>query len=137
MTAPRLRVLMGSSIAMGPGKADLLQAIADQGSITRAARHMGMSYRRAWLLVETMNLCFRAPLVEASRGGAGGGGARLTPGGGGARLTPLGREALARYRDMEAKAQGCLERDMAGFRGLLGTRARRRTPKKRIPARRR
>ena len=128
MTEPRLRVLMGSSIAMGPGKADLLQAIADAGSITRAARRMGMSYRRAWLLVETMNLCFRAPLVEASRGGAGGGGARLTP---------LGREALARYRDMEAKAQDCLERDMAGFRGLLGTRARRRTPKKRAPARRR
>ena len=73
MTEPRLRVLMGSSIAMGPGKADLLQAIADAGSITRAARHMGMSYRRAWLLVETMNLCFRAPLVAASRGGAGGG----------------------------------------------------------------
>ncbi len=128
MTEPRLRVLMGSSIAIGPGKADLLEAIADAGSITGAARRMGMSYRRAWLLVETMNLCFRAPLVEASRGGAGGGGARLTP---------LGREALARYRDMEAKAQACLERDMAGFRGLLDTRARRRTPKKRAPARRR
>ncbi len=127
MTEPRLRVLMGSSIAMGPGKADLLQAIADAGSITRAARRMGMSYRRAWLLVETMNLCFRAPLVEASRGGAGGGGAHLTP---------LGREALERYRDMEAKAQGCLERDMAGFRGLLGTRAQRRTPQKRTPKKR-
>ncbi len=128
MTEPRLRVLMGSSIAMGPGKADLLQAIADAGSITRAARRMSMSDRRAWLLVETMNLCVRAPLVETSRGGAGGGGARLTA---------LGREALARYRDMEAKAQGCLERDMAEFRGLLGARARRRIPKKPAPARQR
>ena len=128
MTAPRLRVLMGSSIAMGPGKADLLQAIADQGSITRAARHMGMSYRRAWLLVETMNLCFRAPLVEASRGGAGGGGARLTP---------LGCEALARYRDMEARAQDYLARDMAGFRKLLDSSVKGAPPKEPASARHR
>ncbi|MFQ5775974.1 MAG: winged helix-turn-helix domain-containing protein [Kiloniellaceae bacterium] len=113
MTEPRLRVLMGSSIAMGPGKADLLEAIGEEGSITGAARRMGMSYRRAWLLVETMNRCFRAPLVQASRGG---------PGGGGARLTPLGREALARYRAMEAKAQDCVARDMAEFRRLLSPR---------------
>ncbi len=111
MTEPRLRVLMGSSIAMGPGKADLLQAIAEAGSISRAARRMGMSYRRAWLLVETMNQSFRTPLVQATRGG---------PGGGGARLTPLGHEALERYRDMEAKAQDALARDMAEFRKLLG-----------------
>ncbi len=116
MSEARLRVLMGSSIAMGPGKADLLQAIAEEGSISRAARRMGMSYRRAWLLVDTMNRCFRAPLVEASRGGAGGGGARLTP---------LGREALARYRDMEAGAQEYLERDMAAFRTLLAEPPRR------------
>jgi molybdate transport system regulatory protein len=125
---PRLRVLMGSSIAMGPGKADLLQAIADEGSITRAARRMGMSYRRAWLLVETMNRCFRAPLIEASRGGAGGGGARLTP---------LGHQALARYRAMEVKAQDNLARDMAEFRKLLDTRAKGRTGKSRPTARRR
>jgi molybdate transport system regulatory protein len=96
---------------MGPGKADLLEAIAAEGSITRAAKRMGMSYRRAWLLVETMNTCFRSPLVETSRGG---------PGGGGAHLTVLGRDALARYRAMEAKAAASLEADMAAFADLLG-----------------
>jgi molybdate transport system regulatory protein len=108
---PRLRVLLGSSIAMGPGKADLLDAIAREGSITRAARHMGMSYRRAWLLVETMNRCYRAPLVETERGG---------PGGGGAHLTELGREALRRYRALESKAQELLAPDIAEFRVLMG-----------------
>lgn len=107
---PRLRVLLGSSIAMGPGKADLLDAIGREGSITGAARRMGMSYRRAWLLVETMNRCFREPLVEAERGG---------PGGGGARLTELGREALVRYRDMEAKASASVAPEMAAFKELL------------------
>ena len=98
---------------MGPGKADLLDAIDEEGSITGAARRMGMSYRRAWLLVETMNRCFREPLVQAARGGRRGGGARLTP---------SGRDALARYRAMEAKAQKTLARDMAAFRGLLKAR---------------
>ena len=110
MAAPRLRVLLGSAIALGPGKADLLDAIDAAGSITGAARLMGMSYRRAWLLVDTMNTSFRGPLVETSRGG---------PGGGGARLTALGRDALARYRAMEAKAAASLETDMAAFSELL------------------
>jgi molybdate transport system regulatory protein len=82
MTAPRLalnlRLFHGAAIAIGPGKADLLDAIAATGSISAAARTMGLSYRRAWLLVETMNAAFAAPLVVASRGGGGGGGAVLT-----------------------------------------------------------
>jgi molybdate transport system regulatory protein len=107
---PRLRVLLGSSIAMGPGKADLLDAIEIEGSISRAAKRMGMSYRRAWVLVETMNQCFRAPLVEATRGGTRGGGAQLTE---------LGRDALARYRAMEAKASACVAPELAAFKTLL------------------
>jgi molybdate transport system regulatory protein len=107
---PRLRILLGSSIAMGPGKADLLDAIGAAGSIAGAARRMDMSYRRAWLLVETMNHSFRAPLVQAERGGQRGGGARLTE---------TGHEALRRYRAMEARAQKALARDMAAFRELL------------------
>jgi len=95
---------------MGPGKADLLDAIGEAGSIAGAARRMGMSYRRAWLLVETMNQSFKTPLVLAERGG---------PRGGGTRLTEAGREALRRYRAMEAKAQKTLARDMASFRKLL------------------
>ncbi len=110
MAEARLRVLLGASIAIGPGKADLLEAIAELGSISAAARRMGMSYRRAWLLVETMNTCFRQPLVEARRGGRAGGGARLSA---------LGREALSRYRAMESKAQVTLTHDMAAFRKLL------------------
>ena len=110
MPRPRLRILLGSAIAMGPGKADLLQAIEDAGAITGAARLMEMSYRRAWLLVEVMNGSFRAPLVETARGGRRGGGARLTP---------LGREAFERYRRMEAKAAASVDSDMAAFRKLL------------------
>lgn len=117
MTAPRLRVLLGSAIAMGPGKADLLQAIAETGSITAAAQRMAMSYRRAWLLIETMNRSFRGPVVEAARGGHGGGGAELTP---------LGRDALRRYRRMEAKASKAVARDLTAFNALLATSSKRR-----------
>lgn len=95
---------------MGPGKADLLAAIGETGSISAAGRRLGMSYRRAWLLVETMNRCFRAPLVAAAKGGRSGGGARLTP---------AGAEALARYRAMEAQAERALALEMRHFRKLL------------------
>ncbi len=108
--SPRLRVLLGAAIAIGPGQADLLDAIAANGSISAAAKRMGMSYRRAWLLVDTMNGCFRGPLVASTRGGAGGGGAQLTP---------LGVEVLARYRDMEAKALDSLDEDLTAFTKLM------------------
>ena len=74
----RLRIRRGDDIAVGPGKIDLLEAIDTAGSITAAARSLGMSYRRAWLLVDTMNRCFRTPVVEAEAGGKRGGGAHLT-----------------------------------------------------------
>lgn len=74
----RVRILHGSEIAMGPGKAELLAAIAATGSIAAAARTMRMSYRRAWLLVQTMNACFARPLVASEKGGRSGGGATLT-----------------------------------------------------------
>ena len=94
--AVRVRILSGSEIAMGPGKADLLDAIAQTGSISAAARQMRMSYRRAWLLVHTMNECFAAPLVNAAKGGKTGGGASLTA---------TGAEVLATYRDVLACAE--------------------------------
>ena len=75
----RLRISRGDDIAVGPGKIDLLEAIGKAGSISAAARSLGMSYRRAWLLVDTMNRCFRTAVVEAETGGVRGGGARLTP----------------------------------------------------------
>lgn|SRR5690625_301696 len=107
---PRLRVLLGEATAMGPGKAALLEAIARTGSISRAARAMGMSYRRAWLLVETMNASFAEALVETVRGGSGGGGARVTP---------LGEEALRQYREMEIAAAELLSDRLARYAELM------------------
>lgn len=72
------RLILNDEIAFGPGKADLLDAIAASGSISAAGKQMGMSYRRAWLLVDTMNRCFAQPLIETITGGSHGGGARLT-----------------------------------------------------------
>jgi molybdate transport system regulatory protein len=77
----KLQLLLGEDIAMGPGKAELLEAIAQEGSISAAGRALGMSYRRAWLLVDTMNRCFREKLVATTPGGAKTGGARLTAAG--------------------------------------------------------
>jgi molybdate transport system regulatory protein len=74
----RLRLVLEPDIAIGPGKADILEGIKETGSIAAAGRRMGMSYKRAWLLVETMNRCFNQPLVETSRGGSAKGGAVLT-----------------------------------------------------------
>ena len=108
--APRLRILLGKTIAIGPGKAELLRLIENTGSISGAAREMGMSYRRAWTLVETMNGAFREPLVEAATGGRGGGGARVTD---------FGREALKRYKAVEDRALGSVTMEMDAFAKLL------------------
>ena len=97
----RLRLHRGRSVMVGPGKADLLAAVAATGSITAAGRTMGMSYKRAWLLVDTMNRCFREPLVAAAKGGAGN-----------ARLTPAGERVLALYRRIEAHAAAACAGDM-------------------------
>jgi len=106
----RLRIFLEPDIAIGPGKAELLEGIRDTGSIAAAGRRMNMSYKRAWLLVDTMNACFREPLVETSRGG------RTQ---GGARLTPLGEQVLQRYRRMEADASSAVAQDMDELRALL------------------
>lgn len=98
----RIRLRLGPDTAIGPGKADLLEAIAETGSIAAAGRKMNMSYRRAWLLVDTMNHCFKLPVVETSKGGAGHGKATLTP---------TGMEVLARFRSIEARALSATEAD--------------------------
>ena len=92
---PRFRIVCGKEIAFGPGKADLLELIAETGSIGKAASRMKMSYMRAWTLVQTMNHCFKQPLVLATHGGEGGGGAELTA---------TGKKILALYRQLETKA---------------------------------
>jgi molybdate transport system regulatory protein len=111
-----LRVLLGAVIAIGPGKADLLEAIAETGSISAAAKRMGMSYRRAWLLVDTMNRCFRTLLVIAAKGGRRGGGARVTP---------EGLDILRRYRAMESRAMTAIRSDLSQFVELLRPRSAR------------
>jgi molybdate transport repressor ModE-like protein len=72
-----LRVDLGTGRALGPGKIRLLEAIDKTGSISQACRSLGMSYRRAWLLVNDINNCFREPVIEAQQGGAHGGGTIL------------------------------------------------------------
>ena len=106
----RLRIVLEPDIAIGPGKADILEGIRDTGSIAAAGRRLGMSYKRAWLLVETMNACFKRPLVEASRGGQTRGGAALTP---------HGQRVLACYRRMETLTGKAIAKEMAELRGLL------------------
>ncbi len=106
----RLRILFGPEVAIGPGKVELLEAIRETGSISAGARHMGMSYRRAWLLVDTMNRCFREPVVAATPGGKGGGGARVTP---------FGEDVLDRYQTMQQTAVESVRGDIAAFADLL------------------
>jgi len=94
----RVQLYCGSEIAMGPGKADLLDAIKQHGSISASGRVLGMSYRRTWMLVDVMNRCWRSPLVEASPGSS-----RF---GGGARVTSFGERVLAQYRALQACVSG-------------------------------
>jgi molybdate transport system regulatory protein len=106
----RIRIGVGENIAIGQGKADILEAIGRTGSISAAARALEMSYRKAWMLVDEMNQCFRFPVVLAAKGGLQGGGAKVTP---------LGQEALARFRQIQAKASSAIEKDVRDFRKLL------------------
>lgn len=115
----RFRVVLKPGVALGPGKADLLEAIRDTRSLTAAATRFGMSYKRGWSLVKELNTIFSAPLVETEKGGSGGGG--------GARLTPLGEHVLTRYRQMEADAERAIEAGVTDLRKHLAVA----TPKRR------
>ena len=106
----RLRVTSGETIAIGPGKVDLLEAIVETRSITAAAKSIGMSYRRAWILVDQINACLREPAVASAKGGERGGGSRLTA---------VGEELIARYRRIEARATEACAEDIAALLGLV------------------
>ena len=101
-----LRVLGPGAPAMGPGKADLIERIAQTGSISAAARGMGMSYRRAWQLVEALNASYREPVVQTAVGGQRGGGASVTP---------FGRRLAEQFRAMEDKASDAIAADLKRF----------------------
>ena len=107
---PRLRLVAGRTIVLGPGKADLLEAVRDTGSLRRAAARLGMSYMRAWTLVKTMNAAFREPLVALARGGARHGGATLTP---------PGAKVLALYRGMERRCLRATNSQVDSLRKFL------------------
>ncbi len=104
------RLLHNDEIAMGPGKADLLKEIDKTGSISAAGRSMGMSYRRAWMLVDVMNRCFAEPLVHTAKGGKDGGGATLTP---------LGRQVLNSYQQMVMGLNSTVQAFLPVFAGLM------------------
>ena len=106
----RIRIAVGEDIAIGQGKADLLEAIGRSGSISAAARELGLSYRKAWLMVDEMNTCFRTPVVVAAKGGRQGGGAQLTA---------LGEEALKDFRSIQAKAFEAIDQDIRDYQRLL------------------
>lgn len=107
---PRLRVLRGKDVVLGPGKADLLEAIGRSGSLRLAARSLGMSYMRAWNLLQMLNDAFVEPLVRTERGGARHGAARLTP---------IGRKVLALYREAESKSLSASSSAWRRLRRLL------------------
>jgi len=105
-----LRILSGDLIALGPGKVDLLESIGEAGSISQAARERKLSYRRAWNMVDTMNQCFKEPLVTSITGGKGGGGAKLTP---------AGQKVIDLYRKMETKANTAILPEWEALQKLL------------------
>lgn len=107
-----LRIEFDTHQTLGPGKIRLLELVGETGSISAAGRAMGMSYRRAWQLVDVLNHTFRLPAVASLRGGAGGGGAQLTP---------FGAELVACYRAMEQETEAALARRLAHLEKALAT----------------
>ena len=103
MARIRIRLYFGDGHSVGPGKVQLLEAVRELGSISAAARSMGMAYRHAWEMLDDMNQCFRSPVVTGTSGGRAGGGATLTP---------FGEEVVRRFRAMEKRARKAMARDV-------------------------
>lgn len=106
----RLRLVLGPHIAIGPGKVDLLEQVKESGSIAEAGRTLGMSYKRAWQLISTMNDAFKTPVVVTSRGGASKGGAILTA---------FGEDLLKRYRRVQMQTERAVEDDLKALTAEL------------------
>lgn len=110
----RLRVDFGPSSSIGPGKIALLEHIDSSGSLSQAARELGMSYRRAWLLLDDLNHTFAGPVATTSAGGAGGGGAVLTP---------FGKKLIATFRDIEREASETARKQLGWLQTVSVARA--------------
>ena len=116
MARVRLSLYLGEiEQKLGPGKVHLLESIREHGSISAAAREMGMAYRHAWALIDELNGCFAEPLVERKVGGRAGGGAELTP---------TGAEICRRFHRIEAATERAIARDLAALESQLVRRAR-------------
>ncbi len=115
MTRLTLRLDFANGSQIGPGKIRLLEAIADTGSIAAAGRSLGMSYRRAWLLMDQINRAFTQPAVTGQTGGSGGGGTALTD---------WGRELLALYRQVEAESRAANAAALTRMEGMLDPNAK-------------
>ncbi len=102
----KIQIYCGDEIAMGPGKADLLDAIRQHGSISAAGRALGISYRRTWLLVDAMNRCWRERLVDTAAGRGRSGGAQVTQ---------AGEAVLAAYRATQAAAWGSASQSAGAY----------------------
>jgi molybdate transport system regulatory protein len=110
-----VRVDFGAERALGPGKVRLLEAVKNFGSISQAGRSLDMSYRRAWLLIDDMNRCFREPVVAAQPGGAQGGGAALTT---------FGEQVIEAYRAIETRATAAAKQQLRELESSLRPRTR-------------
>lgn len=106
----RMRIYRDEGIAIGPGKVALLEAIAETGSISAGARQLGMSYRRAWVLVDEVNRALSSPAVNTATGGAHGGGTALTP---------TGKVLVQHYRAAENASRLAAAEDIAAMTRLL------------------
>tara|TARA_Y100000588_G_C13721275_1_gene697388 strand:- start:94 stop:474 length:381 start_codon:yes stop_codon:yes gene_type:complete len=107
---PQIRILFGSATTLGPGKVTVLETIAKTGSISATARELGMSYRRCWMLVDSLNHCFCEPVITTVTGGTNGGGAAITP---------FGCEIIRRYRDIETKAAHSVRSEIDALCALM------------------
>ena len=106
----RMRIQQADTIALGPGKVALLEAVQEHGSISAAARSMNMSYRRAWLLMDELNRSLKSPATVSEHGGQSGGGSVLTP---------VGKEIIRLYRGIEEQAYAACSADIAALTKLV------------------
>ena len=125
--AIRFRIDFGPQLAVGPGKIALLESIRHSGSLSQAARELKMSYRRAWLLLDSLNGAFTQPVVRTNTGGRRGGGSQLTA---------LGEKLIRTYRAFEAAAQQRATRDFKALAGQIRASRPNRTGRAAAPLRR-
>ncbi|MFN6961838.1 MAG: winged helix-turn-helix domain-containing protein [Rhodocyclaceae bacterium] len=112
----RPRLYLGNDLSLGPGKIDLLRKVGETGSISAAARALGIPYKRAWLLIDSINHGFPQPLLDTAIGGKAGGGARLTP---------LGEALVRAYEALEARLNIAAAAEVAAIEALVGVKKKR------------